>query len=47
MTLTVGQTGGLFPVVDSLVSILLTWISAEQTLSPKGEELGFICKAAQ
>lgn len=34
----------MFPTVEALVSILFTWISAKQTLSPNCEELGVICK---
>ena len=45
LLLTVGQTGGLFPMVESLVSILFTWISAQKTLSPKCEVSAIICEA--
>lgn len=43
--LTVGQTGGLVEKVESLVSILFTWISPKQTLSPRWEESAVTCKA--
>lgn len=43
-TLTVGQTGGLFPIV---VSIVFTWISALETPSPRCEVWAVICKAGQ
>lgn len=41
--LTVGQTGGLVERVESLVSIVFTWIS--QTPSPRWEASAIICKA--
>lgn len=44
-SLTVGQTGGSSLIVDSLVSILFTWISPQQTLSSRWEESAVICKS--